>query len=93
MRIYIFVKYLEVTQGILVCGYFSYEMWPLAQVIHASLCWLFFHGNQNLEFGSLPVGLNPDHNNLGGGREKRVVRKLDLKCIAMKWQVEDRGVE
>lgn len=55
---------------------------------------LFFHGNQNLEFGSLHVGPDPEHNNLGGEKKKkRVVRKLDLKCIALKWQVEDRGVE
>lgn len=38
MRIYIFAKYLEVTQGILVHRYFSYETWPLAQVIDGSLC-------------------------------------------------------
>jgi len=51
MRIYIFAKYLEVTQGILVHRYFSYETWPLAQVIDGGLCWHFFHGSQNLKFG------------------------------------------
>lgn len=69
VRIYIFAKYLEVSQGILVHGYFSYELWPLAQLIHA----FFFHGNQNLEFGSLPVGPDPEHNNLGGGKKKELL--------------------
>jgi len=38
----------------------------------------------------LPVGPDPEHNLEG---EKRVARKLDMKCVALKWQVEDRGVE